>query len=125
MERINRDHINPVLRDLVHTPFFQYFKVDLYTPCPLWPDDGMCMLRDCSVCECDPDEVPKSWRKADEPSAGEECGTLLVSGNLETAALHVKHGSRILKCGACACAVAGRVPFACSSWGCQRVRTPF
>ena len=24
----------------------------LWCDCPFWPDDGMCSLRDCSVCEC-------------------------------------------------------------------------
>ncbi len=44
-------------------------QADLYCECPLWPDDGMCSLRDCSVCECEPDEVPEPWRRAE----GESC----------------------------------------------------
>ena len=34
---------------------------DLLCECPFWPDDGMCSLKDCSVCECDPKELPKTW----------------------------------------------------------------
>lgn len=45
MERINRDELSPVLDQLVCTPFFRYFKIDLYCDCPLWPDDGMCSLK--------------------------------------------------------------------------------
>ncbi|PSC73520.1 endoplasmic reticulum oxidoreductin-1-like [Micractinium conductrix] len=65
VERLNRDEVQPLLDDLVKTPFFRYFKVDLYCECPLWPDDGMCSLRDCSVCECEEQEVPEPWRKAE------------------------------------------------------------
>lgn len=46
--------------------YFRYFKVDLYKSCPYWPDDGMCSNRDCSVCECSPDEIPACWREEDE-----------------------------------------------------------
>ena len=55
-----------LLKELVETPFFRYFKTDLFCECPLWPDDGMCSLRDCSVCECEPDEVPSPWREAEK-----------------------------------------------------------
>ena len=65
VERVNRDEMQPILKELVQTPFFRYFKTDLYCECPLWPDDGMCSLRDCSVCECEPDEVPAPWRNAE------------------------------------------------------------
>lgn len=34
--------------------------------CPFWPDDGMCSLKDCSVCECDPKELPKTWKTGGE-----------------------------------------------------------
>ena len=47
----------------------RYFKVNLYCDCPFWPDDGMCMLRDCGVCECEPDEVPAPWKDADSTAA--------------------------------------------------------
>ena len=40
-------------------------QVSLYCDCPLWPDDGMCSMRDCSVCECEDDEVPKPWKEAE------------------------------------------------------------
>ena len=53
--------------------------MDLYCECPLWPDDGMCSLRDCSVCECEEEEIPEPWRKAeaveacDSESASQPC----------------------------------------------------
>jgi ERO1-like protein alpha len=74
----------PLLSQLTELPFFRYFKVNLYCDCPFWcvaplrmqsapkeltrsallrrPDDGMCALPDCSVCECPADEVPLPWR---------------------------------------------------------------
>lgn len=36
-------------------------QVNIYCDCPLWPDDSMCSLRACSVCECDSEEVPAPW----------------------------------------------------------------
>ena len=66
VERINRQELLPVLEELVRTAFFRYFKVNLYCDCPFWPDDSMCSSRDCSVCECEPHEVPPSWLAADQ-----------------------------------------------------------
>ncbi|KAK9805755.1 hypothetical protein WJX73_005872 [Symbiochloris irregularis] len=83
VERINRDHINAVLRDLVHTPFFQYFKVDLYSECPFWPDDGLCMMRDCSVTECEAVDVPDLWVKAETETEPSECGAQLLDQEAE------------------------------------------
>ncbi|KAK9936821.1 hypothetical protein M0R45_013644 [Rubus argutus] len=54
---------HPSLQELVKTPFFRYFKVKLWCDCPFWPDDGMCRLRDCSVCECPDNEFPESFKK--------------------------------------------------------------
>lgn len=57
----------------IQSPPF-YRQCDLYCECPLWPDDGMCSLRDCSVCECEEHEVPEPWRKAEAVEACEsEC----------------------------------------------------
>lgn len=50
-------------------PTLPRLQVDLYCECPLWPDDGMCSLRDCSVCECEEHEVPEPWRKAEAVEA--------------------------------------------------------
>ncbi|KAK2968706.1 hypothetical protein RJ640_005893 [Escallonia rubra] len=37
-------------------------QVKLWCDCPFWPDDGMCRLRDCSVCECPENEFPESFK---------------------------------------------------------------
>lgn len=60
---LNEDVLNPFLQELVQTPFFRYFKVKLWCDCPFWPDDGMCRLRDCSVCECSDNEFPEPLKK--------------------------------------------------------------
>ncbi|WCJ27436.1 Endoplasmic reticulum oxidoreductin-1 [Euphorbia peplus] len=62
VDRLNQQVLYPSLQDLVKTPFFRYFKVKLWCDCPFWPDDGMCRLRDCSVCECPENEFPESFR---------------------------------------------------------------
>ncbi|KAL1812996.1 hypothetical protein ACET3Z_023061 [Daucus carota] len=63
VDNINGAVLNPLLQKLVTTPFFRYFKVKLWCDCPFWPDDGMCRLRDCSVCECPDNEFPESFKK--------------------------------------------------------------
>jgi len=65
VEDINEQSVFPVVSRLVETPFFRYFKVNVYCDCPLWPDDSMCMMQACSVCECGADEVPKVWLDAE------------------------------------------------------------
>ncbi|XP_064940128.1 endoplasmic reticulum oxidoreductin-1-like isoform X1 [Musa acuminata AAA Group] len=63
VDSLNKEVLHPILQDLVTTPFFRYFKVKLWCDCPFWPDDGMCRLRDCSVCECPESEFPEPFKK--------------------------------------------------------------
>ncbi|XP_022146611.1 endoplasmic reticulum oxidoreductin-1-like [Momordica charantia] len=63
VDRLNEEVMHPALQELVKTPFFRYFKVKLWCDCPFWPDDGMCRLRDCSVCECPDNEFPELFKK--------------------------------------------------------------
>ncbi|KAG1334131.1 endoplasmic reticulum oxidoreductin-1 [Cocos nucifera] len=66
-DSLNKEVLHPILQELVATPFFRYFKVKLWCDCPFWPDDGMCRLRDCTVCECPESEFPAPFKK---PSGG-------------------------------------------------------
>lgn len=63
VDNINDEVLHPLLQELVTTPFFRYFKVKLWCDCPFWPDDGMCRLRDCSVCECPESEFPDTFKR--------------------------------------------------------------
>ncbi|KAF8776233.1 hypothetical protein HU200_003728 [Digitaria exilis] len=63
VDSINEEVLHPILQELVKLPFFRYFKVKLWCDCPFWPDDGMCQLRDCSVCECPENEFPEPFKK--------------------------------------------------------------
>ncbi|KAL6999775.1 Endoplasmic reticulum oxidoreductin-1 [Sarracenia purpurea var. burkii] len=63
VDSLNGEVLHPLLQELVTTPFFRYFKVKLWCDCPFWPDDGMCRLRDCSVCECPENEFPEIFKK--------------------------------------------------------------
>ncbi|KAJ9560690.1 hypothetical protein OSB04_005850 [Centaurea solstitialis] len=63
VDDVNGAVLNILLQELVATPFFRYFKVKLWCDCPFWPDDGMCRLRDCSVCECPENEFPEPFKK--------------------------------------------------------------
>jgi hypothetical protein len=46
-----------------------HVQVNIYCDCPLWPDDSMCQLRACSVCECADNEVPAPWLAAEKEMA--------------------------------------------------------
>jgi len=50
--------------------------VSLSNDCPFWEDDGLCMIRDCSVCECTPEEVPRPWLQQDESLVSADLSTL-------------------------------------------------
>ncbi|XP_071730079.1 endoplasmic reticulum oxidoreductin-1-like isoform X2 [Rutidosis leptorrhynchoides] len=63
VDSVNEAVLYPLLQQLVTTPFFRYFKVKLWCDCPFWPDDGMCRLRDCSVCECPENEFPEPFKR--------------------------------------------------------------
>ncbi|CAM6095562.1 unnamed protein product [Calypogeia fissa] len=60
---LNHEILHSLLHEIVKQPFFRYFKVKLWCDCPFWPEDGMCRLRDCSVCECPDGEFPETFKK--------------------------------------------------------------
>lgn len=65
---------------VTQSTYFAIFKVNLERPCPYWPDDSMCAVRDCSVCACEPDEVPPLWRAADALRTNSRAAQLLTPG---------------------------------------------
>lgn len=70
------------LEELTHySTFFSIFRVALDTKCPFWEDNGQCRIRECSVCNCAPHEVPTAWRV---PKSGEGCvGRAPSPGNVD------------------------------------------
>ncbi|KAL2633645.1 hypothetical protein R1flu_005124 [Riccia fluitans] len=85
---LNHGVLHKVLQELVKQPFFRYFKVKLWCDCQFWPDDGMCRLRDCSVCECPENEFPETHRngqlKMDDPSCQEGKAVAAVDRTLDS-----------------------------------------
>ncbi|KAG9316344.1 hypothetical protein JVU11DRAFT_2375 [Chiua virens] len=63
IESINEE-LYANLHDLVQTPFFKYFQVDLYRECPFWQENGFCMNRECGITTVDESEIPEKWRAA-------------------------------------------------------------
>ncbi|KIR31652.1 endoplasmic oxidoreductin 1 [Cryptococcus deuterogattii MMRL2647] len=61
VESLNQQ-LFPILHELVETPFFRHYKVDLYKECPFWYENGFCMNRNCGVEEMDENEIPEKWR---------------------------------------------------------------
>ncbi|XP_068730066.1 ERO1-like protein beta isoform X1 [Montipora capricornis] len=58
VDQINKE-IYPVVSELVKKNFFRFFRVNLNKPCPFWPDDGACAIKDCSVAACKEEELPE------------------------------------------------------------------
>ncbi|KZT08353.1 endoplasmic oxidoreductin [Laetiporus sulphureus 93-53] len=63
VESVN-DELFSQLHALVETPFFKYFRVDLYRDCPFWEEDGTCANRECGITTVDESEIPEKWRAA-------------------------------------------------------------
>ncbi|XP_037500381.1 ero1-like protein isoform X2 [Rhipicephalus sanguineus] len=62
IDHFNNFKVHPILKSLLQKDYFRFFKVNLKRPCPFWPDDSRCALRDCSVTTCSEDSLPKSIR---------------------------------------------------------------
>ncbi|XP_028676759.1 ERO1-like protein beta isoform X3 [Erpetoichthys calabaricus] len=54
----NNFKIFPKMRQLIERDYFRYYKVNLKRPCPFWPDDGHCSIKDCHVEPCPESKVP-------------------------------------------------------------------
>mmetsp|Transcript_22699 Transcript_22699/g.34322 ORF Transcript_22699/g.34322 Transcript_22699/m.34322 type:complete len:497 (-) Transcript_22699:112-1602(-) len=81
IEKLNKDIVHDLLKEVVETEFFSHFKIDLCSECTLWKDFPLCKMKDCSVCECD---EPPSWSHVgvDEfPSTGPdpECDSIIIA----------------------------------------------
>ncbi|RPD74320.1 endoplasmic oxidoreductin [Lentinus tigrinus ALCF2SS1-7] len=63
VESVTNDLYNE-LHSLVETPFFKYFRLDLYRECPFWQENGFCMNRECGITTVDEREIPEKWRAA-------------------------------------------------------------
>ncbi|KAL6310374.1 endoplasmic oxidoreductin [Sparassis latifolia] len=63
IESVN-DELYTQLHELVETPFFKYFRADLYRECPFWQENGLCVNRECGITTVDESEIPERWRAA-------------------------------------------------------------
>jgi len=62
VEEMNKE-LSPILKDLVETTFFRYYKVDLWKECPFWPDAGLlCTSERCSVPSVEDEKIPEEWK---------------------------------------------------------------
>jgi len=74
VDSINRRHFLPILLNLTQHTYFRYFQADLWQDCEFWQSEGTCLSPHCSVCECDPDELPEPWVLAATNSPASGCG---------------------------------------------------
>ncbi|ORY01399.1 endoplasmic reticulum oxidoreductin 1 [Basidiobolus meristosporus CBS 931.73] len=56
------EKLSPELHNLVQTPFFRYYKLNLYKQCPFWPDNYLCNREDCNVEVMDEVDVPEALK---------------------------------------------------------------
>ncbi|TNN60510.1 ERO1-like protein beta [Liparis tanakae] len=54
----NNFKIYPRIKKLTGKDYFRYYRVNLRRPCPFWPDDGHCSIKDCHVEPCRESEIP-------------------------------------------------------------------
>lgn len=76
LEEANGRLVHDLLQRTVASPFFAHFKVNLCSECGLWQDSSLCVLRSCSVCECDD---PPAWAKGDD-CGGQQVDQGVVAG---------------------------------------------
>uniref|UniRef100_G3Q847 Endoplasmic reticulum oxidoreductase 1 beta n=1 Tax=Gasterosteus aculeatus aculeatus TaxID=481459 RepID=G3Q847_GASAC len=48
----NNFKLYPRIKRLTEKDYFRYYRVNLKRPCPFWPDDGHCSIKDCHVEPC-------------------------------------------------------------------------
>uniref|UniRef100_A0A3B4AE94 Uncharacterized protein n=1 Tax=Periophthalmus magnuspinnatus TaxID=409849 RepID=A0A3B4AE94_9GOBI len=48
----NNFKIYPKIKKLTERDYFRYYRVNLKRPCPFWPDDSHCDIKDCHVEPC-------------------------------------------------------------------------
>uniref|UniRef100_A0A3B4AD31 Uncharacterized protein n=1 Tax=Periophthalmus magnuspinnatus TaxID=409849 RepID=A0A3B4AD31_9GOBI len=54
----NNFKIYPKIKKLTERDYFRYYRVNLKRPCPFWPDDSHCDIKDCHVEPCPESKVP-------------------------------------------------------------------
>ncbi|KAL4639885.1 ERO1-like protein beta isoform X1 [Arapaima gigas] len=54
----NNFKIYPRIQKLTERDYFRYYKVNLKRPCPFWPDDSQCSIKDCQVEPCPESKIP-------------------------------------------------------------------
>lgn len=87
----SNEKLLPLLLNVTQFAYFRYFKVNLFCDCPLWPDDSMCALEACSVCECDDHEVPQAWMVDDEEYCQTRCASTFLAATMEPASRLGRH----------------------------------
>ncbi len=58
-------YFSPLLTEITHSTYFQFFRVDLDAPCPFWNAPGQCVMEGCAVCTAEEEEVPKPFVNTD------------------------------------------------------------
>ncbi|XP_063738963.1 ERO1-like protein beta isoform X1 [Eleginops maclovinus] len=54
----NNFKVYPRIKRLTEKDYFRYYRVNLKRPCPFWPNDAQCAIKDCHVEPCPESQIP-------------------------------------------------------------------
>lgn len=76
METVNvmNDHLFSQVSRLMEMDFFKFYKVNLNTHCPFWPEDGECRSKQCAVSTCTDEDLPLGLKIDEEAGRVFDCG---------------------------------------------------
>uniref|UniRef100_A0A672N4R8 Endoplasmic reticulum oxidoreductase beta n=1 Tax=Sinocyclocheilus grahami TaxID=75366 RepID=A0A672N4R8_SINGR len=83
----NNFKVYPHIRKLVERDFFRYYKVNLKRPCPFWPDEGQCSIKDCHVEPCPESKVPVGIKSGNYNKFSQAAGSISDARECKTHSL--------------------------------------
>ncbi|KAF6724545.1 ERO1-like protein beta [Oryzias melastigma] len=72
----NNFKLYPQIKKLTERDYFRYYRVNLKRPCPFWPDDGHCSIKDCHVEPCPESKVPDGIKSGNYNKYSQPAGTM-------------------------------------------------
>nr|XP_043883744.1 ERO1-like protein beta isoform X2 [Solea senegalensis] len=88
----NNFKLYPRVRKLTERDYFRYYRVNLKRPCPFWPDDGHCSIKDCHVEPCPESKIPVGIKSGNynKKTLCRKPGTKIIGGNTSHMFDHVR-----------------------------------
>ncbi|KAF7644999.1 hypothetical protein LDENG_00212150, partial [Lucifuga dentata] len=81
----NNFKIYPRIKKLTERDYFRYYRVILTRPCPFWPDDSHCAIKDCHVESCPESKVPVGIKSGNYNKYSQAANTISGMSDCEQA----------------------------------------